>query len=265
MPHLLNRIAFLAITVSLFAAVAQGGVVAWYPLDVDANDASGNGHHGAVVGGTVNFGQPGANANTGLSASFPDNGHIDVPYAAALNPGVQAPNGSGSFTIALWANSSDNGGYNSPFTSREDNGVTVNGPIIYNDPSGNWSYWAGNNGPPGAWNPMDDGPIPLDTWQHVAVTYDSGTQTRKMFVDGSEILTANLGVSANAARDTHIGSGQDDGLNFFWNGLIDDVVIFDEALDEAAIQNVMMNSIPEPTSFGLLCIAGLALLIRRRR
>lgn len=240
-------------------------MIAWWPLDTDAMDASGNGHNGAVVGGAVNFGQAGANANTGSSASFPDNGHIDVPYAAALNPGTQAPNGSGSFTIALWANSSNNAGFNSPFTAREDNGVNVNGPILYNNNTGNWSYWAGNNGPSGAWNVLNSDPVPLDTWQHIAITYDSGTQTRKMFLDGGEVLSANLGVSPNALRDIHIGSGQDDGNNFFWNGNIDDVIIFDEALTAAQINDVRTNSVPEPSAFGLLGIAGLGLLLRRRR
>ena len=259
-PPIITLAALIASSFSSGAAV-----IAWWPLDGDALDYSGNGHHGAVVGGTVNFGQTGANGSTGFSASFPDNGHIDVPYAAALNPGAQAPNGSGSFTVALWANSSGNAGFNSPFTAREDNGSTVNGPIIYNNAAGNWSYWAGNNGAPGAWNALDGPAVPLNTWQHVAITYDSATQTRKMFIDGTEVLSANLGVSANVLRDIHIGSGQDDGLNFYWNGLIDDVIMFDEALDAAAINDVRLNSIPELGSFGLIGLAGLGLMLRRRR
>ncbi|MEJ6648606.1 MAG: PEP-CTERM sorting domain-containing protein, partial [Akkermansiaceae bacterium] len=66
------------------------------------------------------------------------------------------------------------------------------------------------------------------------------------------------------SENLHIGSGQDDGNNFFFDGNIDDVTIWDEALDGAAIQNIMNNSIPEPTSLGLLSLAGLALLRRRR-
>ena len=204
-----------------------------------------------MVGGTVNFLQPGANPNTGTAASFPDNGHIDVPYAAALNPGAQGADMAGSFTVALWANSTDNTNHNSPFTAREDNGVSVNGPIIYNLPNGNWSYWAGNGGGPGAWNAIDSGSaVPLNTWQHVAITYDSATTTRKMFIDGVEVINDVTGMSANLLRDIHIGSGQDDGNNFFWNGLIDDVGLWDEALDQATIQNIMTNGIasglPDP-------------------
>ena len=246
------------------AVPANAAVIAWWPLDNDATDASGNGHHGAVVGGTVNFGQPAANGNTGFSATFPDNGHIDVPFSAALNPGTQGANGSGSFTVALWANSSNNANFNSPFTAREDNGVSVHGPIIYNNPSGNWSYWGGNAGGSGAWNAVDGPAVPLNTWQHVAITYDSGTTTRRMFIDGVEVITSAVGMSPNALRDIHIGSGQDDGNNFFWNGNIDDVIIFDEALTAAQINDVRLNSIPEPSAAGLFGLAGLALMLRRR-
>jgi len=264
----MNRLelACILFATTLAASLPAGaGVIAWWPLDNDANDASGNGHNGSVEGGTVNFGQAGANAAPGFSASFPDQGHIDVPYAAVLNPGTQAPGGSGSFTIALWANSSSNGGFNSPFTAREDNGASVNGPIIYNNNGGNWSYWAGNNGPSGQWNALNGPAVPLNTWQHVAVTYDSSTQTRNMFVDGVEVLTANLGVSPNALRDIHIGSGQDDGRNFYWNGQIDDVIMYDEALSAAQIQNVMTNSVPEPSGTGLMILAAFGFVLRRRR
>ena len=66
----------------------------------------------------------------------------------------------------------------------------------------------------------------------------------------------------------HIGAGQDDGLNFFFDGNIDDVSIWDEALDESSIQAIMMNgvasTIPEPSSLSFFAFAGLALIRRRR-
>ncbi|MCH2062866.1 MAG: hypothetical protein MK194_03970, partial [Roseibacillus sp.] len=75
---------------------AQAALVAWWPLDNDGSDASGNGHDAVVVGTGVNAGQPGANAATGQSTDFTGNGHLDVPWASALN--------TESFTLALWTN-----------------------------------------------------------------------------------------------------------------------------------------------------------------
>ncbi|MDA7615259.1 PEP-CTERM sorting domain-containing protein [Akkermansiaceae bacterium] len=46
------------------------------------------------------------------------------------------------------------------------------------------------------------------------------------------------------------------------------VTIWDEALDQSAIQDIRDNNttlIPEPTSLGHLSLTGLALLCRRRR
>ena len=99
-------------------------LVAHYPLDTDALDATGNGYDGEIQGGTVTYGQDGANANTSSSASFPDNGHIDIPFNETLN--------AESFTVALWANASSTGGFASPITSRDDvgGGTSTHGFIL---------------------------------------------------------------------------------------------------------------------------------------
>ena len=114
------------------------------------------------------------------------------------------------------------------------------------------------------------------TWTHLAITYDAGTDTKTLWVDGVAAVSDNVPQSGPTqyapngtieSENLHIGSGQDDGANFYFDGNIDDVTIWDEALDGAAIQNIMDNSlnpIPEPSSLSLLGIVGLAFLRRRR-
>ena len=234
--------------IPLMAALLMGpspaALVGHWPLDADAADVTGNGHDGAVVGASVVFGAPGASVKTGTAATFSGRGHIDVPWSEALNPGAQAPDGSGSFTLAMWARPTVVGGsHRSPFTSREDNGATVNGPIIYIEPNGQWSFWAGNNGPSGAWNPVSGGPAEANVWTHVAIVYDSETLTRKMYRDGVEVVNDPTGISANLLRNMHIGGGADDGNSFTWAGQLDDVGFWDNALTAEEIVNVLTNGV----------------------
>ena len=255
-------------------SLSMGALVAWYPLDGDASDASGNGHDGSVVGDGLTFGQAGANGSTGQSTDFAGTGQIDVPWSPALN--------TSDFTVTLWANAASTGGFASPITNRDDVplGGYRHGYVIYNNNVGLWSFW--NGGGPGAnggWNVADGPAVSTDTWEHIAITYDSATNTKTMYIDGTAVSTTNpVAFSPNNGdlpdgfnhqnENLHIGSGADDGSKFRWNGGIDDVSIWDEALDQTAIQDIMDNSItliPEPTSLGLLSLAGLALLRRRRR
>ncbi|MDB4438336.1 choice-of-anchor D domain-containing protein [bacterium] len=238
----------------LISCLALGGahadLVAHWPLDTDALDATGNGFNGSVVNGTVTFGQEGANANTGSSTSFPDNGRIDVPFAEALNPG--------SFTVALWANASSSAGFASPITSRDDViGTGTHGYILYVNNVGNWDFWTGDGDP--GWDSLPGEAVTANVWNHIAITYDANTDTKTLWVNGVVSATDNIPQSGPTQyarngivemEDLHIGAGQDDGANFFFNGLIDDVGVWDEALDGSVIQSVMDNGIssglPDP-------------------
>ena len=256
-------------------SLSMGALVAWYPLDGDASDASGNGHDGSVVGTDVTFGQAGANGSTGQSTGFAGSGHIDVPWSSALN--------TSDFTVTLWANAANTQGFASPITNRDDvapAGAFRHGWIIYNNPGGLWSFWNGG-GPSanGGWNVANGPTVSTNTWSHIAISYESATNTKTIFLDGTAVSTTNpVAFSPNNGdledgfshdnENLHIGGGGDNGGSFRWNGGIDDVSIWDEALDQAAIQDIRDNSItliPEPTSLGFLSLAGLTLLRRRRR
>ena len=219
---------------------SRAELVAHWPLDTDANDATGNGHDGQIANGTVLFENIGASNRTGTAASFPDNGRIDIPYSPDLNPE--------SFTVALWAKPSSTGGYASPITSRNDvnGGQSTHGYIIYNDNGGNWNFWTGDGNP--GWDTLYGGPVSINEWTHLAISYDSETETKTIWINGAQkgADSAPNQYSQNGtvdAMDLHLGAGQDDGANFFFSGDLDDVGIWNEALPEEEIKSIMENGI----------------------
>ena len=230
-------------------SLSMGALVAWYPLDSDANDASGNGHDGSIVGGGLTFGQAGANGSTGQSTDFAGTGQIDVPWSPALN--------TSDFTVTLWANAASTGGFASPITNRDDVplGGYRHGYVIYNNNVGLWSFW--NGGGPGAnggWNVADGPAVSTDTWEHIAITYDSATNTKTMYLDGTAVSTTNpVAFSPNngdlvdgfthEAEDLHIGAGGDGGTSFWFDGRIDDVGLFRTALTPEEITSIMTNGV----------------------
>jgi len=85
-------------------------------------------------------------------------------------------------------------------------------------------------------------------WQHVAGTFDLGTQNIKVYVNGLEVSTilspAQTQSTITSIKDSsspvRIGALQtgDFNLNYFWSGLIDEVEIFDRALAASEIQSI---------------------------
>jgi hypothetical protein len=225
-------------------------LVAWWPLDEDASDNSGNGFDG-VTQGTINFGQTGANESTGGAGLFDGSSHIDVPWNPQLN--------TEDFSVTLWVNPSAAGGsYRSPITNRDDVapvGAFRHGWIIYNNPNSQWSFWnGGGRGSDGAWNGMNVGPVEIDEWHHLAITYDSASNTKVFYIDGSEVSNSNpISFSPNNSElnddfthedeDLHIGGGGDSGTSFRWSGLIDDVGLFRTSLDAQEIQSIMTSGV----------------------
>ena len=227
----------LCVVLSFFLGVARADLVSHWPLDGDANDIVGN-HDGEVSGG-VAFGAKGAVAHTGTAAKF--NGlssTITVPHSTELNPQ--------SFTLALWARSDGGAGaWNSPVTSRHDLNPDSQGYLIYDsEPSGVWTFWSGNGTKNGNWQTLDGPKVKVGEWQHIAITYDSATETKKLYVDGKFKVKQNQAVFPNDRTPFNIGSGGDNGGSYYFDGLIDDIAFWDNALTLKEIQDVMNNGVP---------------------
>lgn len=98
-------------------------------------------------------------------------------------------------------------------------------------------------------------------WHHIAGVYDGSTYT--LYVDGVQDGSPVAATGPIAQTDSHkftIGAFEKSGtVSKFFDGYIDEVRIFDEALDAAAVSAL----VPEPATISLLLIGGL--LLRRRK
>lgn len=100
-----------------------------------------------------------------------------------------------------------------------------------------------------------------EQWHHLAGVYD-GTQYL-FYVDGVQdgpAVAATGPISQTTSHKFTIGAFESSGaVSKYYTGLIDEVRVYDEALDAAAIAAL----VPEPATMALLLTGGL--LIRRRR
>ncbi|UCE50195.1 MAG: LamG domain-containing protein, partial [Phycisphaerales bacterium] len=87
-----------------------------------------------------------------------------------------------------------------------------------------------------AWSESAGGTIELNTWQYVALTWSPSTNSIRLFRDGIEVQYGYQAIGSGAALDdtTHpftigVRSGLNNGT--FFDGLINDVRLYDRALD----------------------------------
>ncbi|MCX5902335.1 MAG: hypothetical protein NTV89_02440, partial [Proteobacteria bacterium] len=99
----------LFFTPNAFAGISDG-LVAYYPFNGAANDASGNGNNGTVAGATLTEDRFG-NASSAYSFDGNDD-KITVSDAPALNFGT------GSFTLAVWIQNNQSGIWKRILTKR---------------------------------------------------------------------------------------------------------------------------------------------------
>lgn len=135
------------------------------------------------------------------------------------------------------------------------NAINVTSNIISgSDSFGQNAFWVPNGvlsaGHNGIWNAVEDSNVlSVNTWYHVAVSYDYTTQTLKLYKDGILIDSNNNVPAPNNGNDIHIGSFND-ASNLF-NGSIDEVRIWNVARTEEQI-NGSKNCELQASQLGLV-------------
>jgi hypothetical protein len=203
-------------------------LIAWYPLDtIDdgwSEDATGNGHHAQCVSVSGNAGCPALVAGQiGMAMDFDEDGHLRVDGSDGFF------DTTGGFTVAAWA------WLEPPFESAPLSKMLGTG-------SGNsWQFEYADTGEPAFTTTnvdskrvdYDDTPVEPATWVHLAGTWD-GT-TKRFYVNGALRFEVDFVVDFDGS-DFLIGGDENGGVPaLMFGGRVDDVRIYDRALDGAEI------------------------------
>jgi hypothetical protein len=202
----------------------------WYPLDGDANDASFNGYDGNLIGPestTDRFDNPNS------AMYFDGQDYISLAWDAPIGGDDQ------SFTLAAWVLTDDSTGNHFVFGS-----VAEYKHFIFGLQDGELEMDWRNQG---SWYHLTNQNID-GSWHHIATTYDADSDISKIYINGIPVLTdtrAKLGIDIGDIDKLYIGKGHtgEDTSPKYFNGIIDDVKIFDIALSEQEIEDIY-NSVP---------------------
>ena len=167
------------------------------------------------------------------------NEYVSVPFNSTMNP-------SGDFSVSAWVKLTNSSKYRSAVTSRSEtvNGNQTGGYMLYISDANKWQFWNGHGDTEGFWAQANsDRRIVQNTWQMQTVTYDHANTHMRLYVDGVLVAQNNSEtLVANTDKPLYIGAGRTnkhphDALppQFYFNGNIDDVAIWNTTLSAAEI------------------------------
>lgn len=205
-------------------------LVAYYPLEGDAADASGNGHSGTSQE-TVAYGRgkvcDGLVVDGGGYLVVPDHSDFDI---------------TDELTVMAWLrpDSLSVAGHDNlySFLSKDTNyefHIQRNGSIL---------WWWGDGSITTASGLVSEG-----VWQHVAFVYSRSAGIMQIYVDGSLVASRSYSASLPVNNDPFYigtdkatGGGEMSGRRFY--GAIDEVRVYSEALSAAQISDLMNQADP---------------------
>ncbi len=216
------------------ASCADGlsGVAGWWPGDANGTDLTSKNpailtNGVAIVPGLV-----------GSAFSFDGvNDYIVVPKSASMNVGT-----NGGFTVEAWVNPANVGGAMPVFEWSWIPGAEVGVHVWLNQAqSGDVFANILDSVPNGHTITSPGGVVHAGVYQHVAVTYDRGSGIAKIYVNGSNVVSATLGsFIPNTDRDLLIGKRIDGGAGYVFSGQIDEPTVFGRALSGSEIQSIYL-------------------------
>lgn len=242
----------------IISQVSTTSLIAYWPFNGNANDASGNGHNGTNMGATLTADRFG---NLNSAYNFNSNSYIDVPYSTAFAFGTNT-----DITISAWVKTS--GVYN-----------FFRFYLAYDcpDPNGGNGFQLG----------VDDTAMPLylalgltssyngnanmsnNLWHNLIVTFDRTKDSAKIYNNGiflAQVYIPNSqSYSASMCNPSMLIGGERNFNNqHYWDGDIDDMRIYNRVvtaqeigalstegttgINEKLLNNNIVNVYPNPSS-----------------
>ncbi|MDO8508510.1 MAG: LamG domain-containing protein [Nanoarchaeota archaeon] len=207
-------------------------------------DMSGNGNDGTATGATTIVNGKYRGAYNFAGSVDANNNRISLGTPASLNFGL---NTDKSYTIVAWINPRGFGqGASGNFGKIVDKSAGAS-----NAGSGGYTFYIRDQendlgaGHGTAVNSPTNNIISLDTWQQVAIVYSQNPTSKITFyVDGSNKGSAILTADTTPDSDNYpIYIGNNNGLNRDFDGLIDEVMMFDKALTDSDIQQLYISNL----------------------
>ena len=202
------------------------GLVAYYPFDSNANDASGNGNNGTVHGALYE-----TNSSGQIALSF--NGINDYVSLTKL-----PTSGSGNFSIFAWINDSSPVGTRQSIVSYgQTSAVPHAGLYLYLNTNNKLQFDLTDSS-----GPISSKTINHGEWRYVGVVNTGGNI--QLYVDGvADGSPFRMSPNITPFYQAIGAEGGPGAWGNFFNGLIDDVRIYNRALSVAEVQQLFNLSV----------------------
>ena len=212
---------------------------AHWPLDNNYDDVVG-GNNGSAVGAPA-FEVTDLMETGDVAVSLEGTeSYVAVPYTSTLN--------TESYTVLVWCNVKGGGtAHMAPVSNRFDN--PQRGWILYGV-NNQWEFWTGTGVQVG-WLTISGGSVVIDDWVLLGISYEKTgnlgdgrvTGTKRLFVNGEQVsIIEDEAYQPNGASQFQIGAGQNENpANFFFNGLINDVKMYNYSLSAAEMAGLYID------------------------
>jgi hypothetical protein len=272
------RILLVAILMTSAAMPAMADLVGYWRFESDLTSEIGAPALDATVGnGTPDPGAPGGQVGNCIHFDDADNEYIVLPVGFGTDTGTGASLGD-SFSLSAWYNLQPIEGNGSSRFFVYEGSDDYDLSYAARDTDGDGSVDDGQAYTHGGTNTPQDyiDAATQNTWHHVLTTYESdGSDTTITYwIDGVKQTTTMVQASNTIGSPAiHVGDYRSGTSDRDWDGLIDEVAVWDTKLSDQQVSSVYTRGltgqpIPEPSTLTLLGLAGifgLGIVFKRRR